>query len=212
MNKFRLRVLLFSLFILQLISSTSFISISNAFSNKTISIKATDVQWPPSHYSWDNHSLFSFSVKFEINNFGTKKRITTSTSCLLYPFMIANLSGFYKEYESSICLMVITTHAINSGISNRSIGYSFEILNYNKSSPPPGNITFWAKLYSETHSFELLIYKTFLCHFENGSYYFQTSLLDILNPISKIKFYQSIPIAFMALILVYFYRRKSNKH
>ncbi len=208
MNKFKLNVNLFLLLVLIFSLSIPFNTVFVAFNKKVITIKTMDIQWPPSHYWKDNHSSFSFSITFEINNYGSRKTIRTPNSCLLIPHVIVDLENFYREYTGSICLMVVSYHTIPSGISNRSIGTSFEMLNYNFSTPPHGNVTIWADLNSQTHPYEVIRYITVLYYFENGSFSFQTSPLNIWIQKTTIDFYHSIIISFIVLILAFSYRKK----
>ena len=124
--------------------------------------------------------------------------------------MIVDLENFYAEYESSICATIVTPHIIQSGTTNRSVGLSFEILNYNESTPPHGNITIWADFATQTHPYELILYKSVLDYFENGSYVFQTGLLKSRYPTSKLDSFKSINISFIMIILVFFYTRKKR--
>jgi hypothetical protein len=210
MNKFKLNVNLFLLLMIILILSVPFSTVFVAFNNKVITLKTIDIQWPPSHYTTENHSSFSFSITFEISNYGSRKKITTPNSCLLNPHVILNLENFYREYEGSICLCVVTTHAINPGATNRSIGISFEMLNYNVSTPPDGNISVWADLASKTHPYEVIRYISTLYYFENGTHYLQTSPLDNWIQKTPIDFYPSITISLILMVSVFSYKRKKS--
>ena len=66
---------------------------------------------------------------------------------------------------------MISTHTINTGITNRSISPDFKIDDYNNSLTPYGEITFWIEFDDTSNTYDVISHKSKLIYNSTGIYY-----------------------------------------
>ena len=136
--------------------------------SNTIIISLYNYEWPPTYHIHEDYTSFDLGLTYEIDNLGSTKTISTGNSCLLYPYLIVDIEGYYGEYEGLICAAVCTNHSVQHGKTSYHIYMYFEIHDYNKTIPSNGKITLWSDLNDDYHPYVVEIIKTTIFLDENG--------------------------------------------
>lgn len=177
LSKKRILAILIIGFVLTLSAGTLLYGIQRPYN---LYIRLKSISWPPALVIQGNtsesiYTEFGFALSFEIWNPSKREYVfTTGGSNLLDPQMKIELEENYPVRADYVFWMIITTHVIESGITERPGSIGFVVWNYNDTLPPAGKYTIWAGIIDDaylysTPRFSYKSYETVLYDHYNDS-------------------------------------------